>query len=86
MLTRYHLTLSAVLLSLSVSAMADITLNAGADIDMTGSTGSTIIFDDGTAATNVNIKLDMGTRTPIILIGLALGKKSVSPNSPWQKS
>ena len=33
---------------LSVSAIADITLNNGADIDMTGSPGSTIIFEDGT--------------------------------------
>jgi hypothetical protein len=33
---------------LSVSAMADITLNNGADINMNGSAGSTIIFFDGT--------------------------------------
>ena len=30
-----------------VSAYADINLTNGADIDMTGSTGSTIIFSDG---------------------------------------
>ena len=36
------------ILFLSLSAMADITLNAGADLNMTGSAGSTIIFSDGT--------------------------------------
>ena len=33
---------------LSVSAMADLTMTNGADINMNGSTGSTIIFPDGT--------------------------------------
>ncbi len=33
---------------LSVSAMADINMTNGADINMNGSTGSTIIFPDGT--------------------------------------
>ena len=33
---------------LSVSAIADITLNNGADINMNGSPGSTIIFPDST--------------------------------------
>ena len=37
----------ASILSLSVSAMADITLTNGADLDMNGSAGSTIIFQDG---------------------------------------
>ena len=54
MLTRYYLSL-AVLLSLSVSATADITLNNGADINMTGSPGSTIIFPDGTIQSTATV-------------------------------
>ena len=49
---------------LSMSAIADITLNAGADINMTGSPGSTIIFPDGsvqsTAATGGTIPAGHG--------------------------
>ena len=48
MLRRYHLSLPAVLLSLSVPAVADIILTNGADLNMNGSTGSTVIFPDGT--------------------------------------
>ncbi|MFP6584006.1 MAG: tail fiber domain-containing protein [Candidatus Hydrogenedentota bacterium] len=48
MLMRNHLCLPAVLLSLSVSAMADIILTNGADLNMNTSVGSTIIFWDGT--------------------------------------
>jgi len=40
---------------LSVSAMADITLNNGADINMTGSPGSTIIFPDGTIQSTATV-------------------------------
>ena len=38
---------STVLLSFSLSATADLALKNGADISMTGSPGSTIIFSDG---------------------------------------
>jgi hypothetical protein len=40
---------------LSVSAIADITLNNGADINMTGSPGSTIIFPDGTIQSTATV-------------------------------
>ena len=39
MLRRYHLCFLAVLLSLSVSAVADIILTNGADLNMDGSVG-----------------------------------------------
>ena len=54
MLTRYYLSL-AVLLSLSVSAVADINMTNGADINMTGSGGSTIIFPDGTIQSTATV-------------------------------
>ena len=40
---------------LSVSAIADITLNNGADINMNGSPGSTIIFPDGTIQSTATV-------------------------------
>ena len=55
MLRRYHLCLPAVLLSLSVSAVADIILTNGADLNMNGSAGSTIIFSDGTIQSTATV-------------------------------
>ena len=48
MLRRCDLYLPVLFLCLSMSAVGEITLNNGADLDMRGSTGSTIIFPDGT--------------------------------------
>ena len=55
MLRRCDLCLLAVLLSLSVSAVADITMTNGADLDMDGSVGSTIIFPDGTSQSTATV-------------------------------
>ena len=48
MLRRYDLYLPVMFLCLSMSAVGDITMTNGADLDMNGSTGSTVIFPDGT--------------------------------------
>ena len=49
---------------LSMSAMADITLNNGADINMTGSPGSTIIFPDSTIQSTATIAGPAGPTGP----------------------